>query len=359
MTDRVDEARPDASEQQTSLIRLLALLVRKRRLLIGLPLVAAIAALLVSLVLPERYTVEARFTPEYGRSGASTQLLGLASQFGVSLGGLGDNAESLDFYAELLESRELLRTAALTTYTFTDDDGRTLSGHLIELFDIEADTEAEAVFIAVNELDDLLGVRADPGAGIIIVEVSSPWPALSVALGQRLLELVNEFNLERRQTRASAERAFLESRVKETEHQLRTAEAELQQFLMENRRFQDPQLAFQQDRLEREVDRRQQMYTGLVQNLEQARLEEVRNTPVITVLDQPRMPAEQTAPNFVLNVALGLLIGALLAFAVVVGTDVAHHARASHPREFADLESAAREALGPLARRTRSRSGRP
>ncbi|MEJ2502445.1 MAG: hypothetical protein P8177_03875, partial [Gemmatimonadota bacterium] len=93
--------------------------------------------------------------------------------------------------------------------------------------------------------------------------------------------------------------------------------------------------------------------TALAQELEQARLAEVRNTPVITILDHPRLPAERTAPNYVLNIVLGLLLGGLLAIGAVVGGDLFQHARRSHPAEFADLEAATRDALGRLGRRRR------
>ena len=352
MIEPVDDGRTDAPGQQPSLIRLVAHMVRRRRLLIGLPLVAALAALGVSLLLPRLYTVEARFTPEQGRSGMSPQLAGIASQFGVNLGSLGDETESLDFYAELLESHELLRAAVLTSYGFRPQpDADSVRGSLVELLEIEADTEDEAIFEAVEELDDLVTVRADHAAGIISLEVSAPWPELSVLLGERLLDLVNRFNLERRQTRAAAERAFLDERIQEKERELRAAESDLEAFLLQNRRYQDPQLRFQEERLQRMVDLRQQVYVVLAQELEQARLAEVRNTPVITVLDHPRPPAERTSPNYVLNVALGLLLGGLLAVGAILGGDLLRYARRTHPREFADLEAATRDAMGRAGRR--------
>lgn len=343
---------PARDADSPSLIRLVALLVRRWRLLVGLPLVAALAALGISFLLPELYTVETRFTPERGRTGMSSQLMGLASQFGLDLGSMAENSETLDFYGELLESPELLRTAVLTPYTFTPEDReQPLTGTLVDLLEVKGDTEDERIYAAVEELDDLVLVRIDHNAGIVGMEVSAPWPQLSLLLADRLLELVNEFNLERRQTRAAAERNFLEGRAAEVGQQLEEAEAGLEAFLMQNRRFEDPRLRLEEDRLQREVDLRQQLFVGLSQNLEQARLAEVRNTAVITVLDPPRPPAEQTAPLYVLNVALGLLLGGLIALGAVLGGDILRHARADHPREFAQLDQALDEAFGRFRRK--------
>ncbi len=44
---------------------------------------------------------------------------------------------------------------------------------------------------------------------------------------------------------------------------------------------------FEHDRLERPVSMRQELVTAMAQAYEQARVDEVRNTPVITVIDQP------------------------------------------------------------------------
>lgn len=347
-TIRTPEAEvPLRQAESPSLIRLLTLIVRRWRLLVGLPLVAAAAALGVSFLLPGRFTVETRFTPEQATSGMSSQLMGLASQFGLDVGSMGENSETLDFYGELLESSELLRTAVLAEYSFTPRGAtEPLQGNLVELLEVKGDTEAERTYAAVEELDDLVVVRIDHNAAIVGVEVSAPWPELSVLLAERLLQLVNEFNLERRQTRAAAERRFLEGRVDEVGRQLGEAEAELEAFLMQNRRFEDPRLRLEQDRLERQVDLRQQLFVGLSQNLEQARLAEVRNTAVITVLDPPRPPAERTAPNYILNVALGLLLGFLIALGAVLGSDIIRQARASHPDDFAQLDAALRRAFG-------------
>jgi uncharacterized protein involved in exopolysaccharide biosynthesis len=64
----------------------------------------------------------------------------------------------------------------------------------------------------------------------------------------------------------------------------------------------------------------QQVYTTLVQSFEQARIAEVRDTPVLTVLQPPFMPPgpdERRLPLFLaLGLALGAMCGLVLAFVV-------------------------------------------
>ena len=298
----------------------LDLVRRYRRLLIGLPMLGLAGAVVVSLIMPKRFTVESRFMPESSGPDVS-RLAGVAAQFGFDLP-TGETGESVDFYAELLESHDLLRNVVLTEYTVpTRRD--TLHGNLVTLLDIGGDTPAERTRNAVDVLDDLVSVRPDPGAKMVSVRTSARWPELSVAINQRILALLNEFNMERRQSRAAAERAFLESRVREAESDLTSAEGSLERFLSENRRYREsPQLTFEFGRLQRRVDLRQQVYTALAQGYEQARVDEVRNTPVITVIDEPRGPARQTAPRLLVNAFLGLLLGGFVALTYVLAREL-------------------------------------
>lgn len=348
----------ETAPRDASLLALVALLVRRSRLLIAFPLLTGLAALGVSFLLPERHAIEARFIPETQGSNAS-RLAGLASQFGVNVGGV-ESGESTDFYAELLRSRELLRAAVLTEYALLPEGATdSIRGTLVELLKVDGDSPDERIYGAVQELDDMVTTRTDPSTRIVRLTTSAPWPMLAVLTSQRLLELVNEFNLERRQSRAAMERAFLDARVQEVGGELRAAEAGLERFLSENRRYEEsPQLRFEYGRLQRRVDLLQDTYTSLAQNHEQARLDEVRNTPVITVIDQPRLPAEQTAPNHTLNFVLGFLLGAALALGAIIGSDLTHRARRARPEDFAQLRSATREALGRGGRGGRVPAGK-
>ena len=334
--------RRDAAEADRSVFEFVTVLARNWRLLAGFPLLVAASAVVVSvLLLPRRYTVESRFIPESNGPNVS-RLAGLAAQFGVNIPG-GETTESIDFYAELLESQDLLRDVVLTEFAVRDRGGDSIRGNLVELLDADGDTPAEREREAVEELAELVIARPDPGANMVTLRTSAEYPSLAVAINTRLLGLLNEFNLERRQSRAAAEREFLESRVEEAATDLRAAEERLERFLSENRRYNEsPQLRFEEGRLQRVVALRQQLYTSLAQGFEQARVDEVRNTPVITIVDQPRGPARRTAPNIIVNGLLGLIFGLLLALGYIITREFFFAARQRNPAEFARLRAALR-----------------
>ncbi len=137
-------------------------------------------------------------------------------------------------------------------------------------------------------------------------------------IAEQLLRQVERFNLQTRQSRGAAERAFIEERVAAVQGELAEVEAALLAHIQSNRQITNsPELQFQRNQLQDEVASRRQVYTSLVQAYEEARISEVRDTPVLTVLQTPFAPP---APDdrgllirLVLGVVLGSLIGVLLA----------------------------------------------
>jgi uncharacterized protein involved in exopolysaccharide biosynthesis len=92
-------------------------------------------------------------------------------------------------------------------------------------------------------------------------------------------------------------------------------------FLEANRQWQDsPLLQFRHDGLQRKVTLRQTVLTTLVQSYEQARISEVRDTPVITVLQAPFLPPGPDPRRRVLSAALGIVLGGMagIVFAFLV-----------------------------------------
>lgn len=292
-------------DDEISLWEVLAVLVRRRRLIVSTTVLAVGAALAVAFLVADRYTTQASFRPQ-GSEASASQLMALAGQFGINVPGGGEEA-SPAFYAELLTSREILRRAADREYAI---EGLGMV-HLVDLLEIEEDTEALAVEEAIEELRDH-HVRIELGreSGILTVEVTTEWPELSKALTERLLDEIQVFNLETRRSQAAAERVFIEARVDSAQAALLGAEASMESFLQANRRYEDsPELIFQQERLQREISLRQQVYTSLVQALDEARISEVRDTPVITVLQAPFLPPGPDDRLWLLAIALGVALG--------------------------------------------------
>lgn len=366
-----DQSRPDRprsaeelgepGESGRSFVSILSLAVRRRRLLVGLPLAVFLAAILLSFLMPKEYTAQSRFLPET-ESEVPGDLAGIAMQMGLTAGA-GASGESLDFYGQLIRSHELLTEVILTDYVVAIEEGRdTVRGDLIALYRIDGDTPEERLKAAKQALEErYISVSPYRNANLLILRTQARWPALAEAVNRRILTLVNEFNLERRRSRAAQERDFLEGRLEQVRAELRGAEDELQRFVATNRGYREaPETSLQFQRLQRQVTFAEQTYSSVTQALDQAQVDAIRNTPVITVVDRPEGTALQTAPEPVTNGLLGLVLGGGLAIAWVLGGELLNGARRSNPREYADLQDVLGEMVSgwPWIGRRLRRSGR-
>jgi uncharacterized protein involved in exopolysaccharide biosynthesis len=340
-----------------SVTKVVNAVLRRRILLVWLPLSIMALVIILTLLSPPSYTARASFTPQQA-DGARSALAGLAAQAGLSVGTV-TGAQSPDFYAELIESRELLRSLVTTEYTVSLERSdwllrkhtETVTGDLTALLEIEREDPGRAREAAVERIRNLMVVTVSRASGIVTVRVSTPSPSLSAAILGRTLELVQEFNTEARQTQAAAERRFVEERLEETREEMLAADNALQRFLDQNRAFQQsPQLTFEYDRLHREMMRRQQLYASLAQAFEQARIDEVRNTPVVTVIEHPVEPALRDRRMLLIKAFLALIVGLLIAGTFALLGELVTNGRRGPAEDLNEFEVLKRETLDDLGR---------
>jgi len=301
---------------------------------------------LVSLLTPRHYTSRATFVPQEPMvpQGIFSQL---AAQYGF--GSLASGGEtSPQFYADLLRSTEILRQ--VVRHDFDPATPEDSAGTLLRYFDLEAD-ESYATMKAVEKLRDVLGVDVDRVSGVVRLEVHTKDPALSAAILQRMLDLVSDYNLRRRQSQARAEREFVERRLAEARVELAQAEERLAGFLRSNRRFEEsPELTAEEARLQRELSLRQELFLSLSQNYESARIEEVRSTPVITVIDRPADTIQPRRRGTIRKTALALIAGAFLGLGIAFGREYLELARTMRPGDYNRFAAAWSELAGRLRR---------
>lgn len=305
-------------EPTVSAGQLLLSALRGRHLIARAALLFGLVVAIPGLFAKRTYTASATFVPDSRRP--SNNLSGIAAQLGVPVPG-SDPTESPQFYADLVASRELLRRTAVQQYTPLDGDTTHRAPLTVVLGDGPSTSEAN-VLKAVDWLEASVTATVRPKTGVIALRVTAPNPRLAYEISSDVLQLINQFNLETRQSRAAKERQFAEARLLELKSDLRVAEDALSGFLARNRDVGNiPDLAFQRDRLAREVQLRQAVYSTMVQSYEQARLDEVRDTPVITVVERPRVPLRPDPRGLALRTLFAMLLGALVALIVIVLRD--------------------------------------
>lgn len=342
---------PAAGAEDLTLVRVMTQLLRDRRRILFWTALVGTIALVIALVTRPVYSADASFTPQVadaGRSGLSS----LAGQLGLSMP--GSAASQSQFYAELLRSHALLAPLATDTLTVPElgPGPRTFAS----LFKAEGSPERVAE-VFVEQATRASAVHVSIQTGTVSLRVTTPWRSVSLALANRMLRGVNEYNVRSRQSQAAEERRFVEARLAVARQEQRAAEDRLEGFLRANRQFVSPELTFARERLQREVNLQQALVSTLAQSYEDARIREVRDTPVITIVESPSASTLPDPRRRAFKVAVGLLLGALIGIVISLAKDAMARRSAvgdTETDEFLRQLRAARADLGRLFRRRRA-----
>lgn len=333
--------------ESLSLFRLGTILLAHWRLFVALPLTFFLGAAVLSLAKPPRYTSASRFLPE-GVQIASSDFSALIRQSGLrDMATASFGTRSPEFYVELLRSKELLSELAATRLPpVLAKPGRSVVADAVAMDVPDSVARRKA---AVNVLGKRLATAIEAKTGIITLTTVDRTPEMALFLNVRLLELINEFDLRKRQSQARAEREFIQTRLAEARTELEAAEAASEQFLRQNRDYRgSPELSSVAARLQRRVELRQGVYTSLAQALEQARIEEARNTPRVTIVDNPQHSVRRLGAGTTLNAIGGFTLGVLLALGIAFGSAYVQRERVERPQEYDEFRSMSRELRAEL-----------
>jgi uncharacterized protein involved in exopolysaccharide biosynthesis len=228
------------------------------------------------------------------------------------------------------------------------------SATLLSILTAGGEAVVDSLGPGVTKLSQRVSTSVDNLTGIVRLTVETEYPELSAHVANHFITVLNEFNARTRQSQARERRRFAEQRAEEAEAALRAAEDELRSFYERNRSLgQSPQLRFEEDRLQRQVDIRRDLFLSLEREYETARIQEVNDTPVITVIDPAVPPQRRAKPRrrlmVVVAVVLAGMFGVFWAFAAAYAERVRHRNDAEY-RDFLGIIHGLRPQLGPAGR---------
>ena len=330
-------------------------------------------ALTLALILPPTYRGTASFvTADAGLKLNTGGLSDLATDPGISgiatqlgLGSSRDRSESPLFYEQLLSSRELLTRLLLSRFPDPGvrpgaaDDSVTL----LSTLRIRDDDPQRALETAVKRLRRRMRVTVDLKTNLVGLTLDARSSRLAADAANRAVALVSAFNKEQRASRARARRDFLETRVAAAQAELRAVEDSQKAFYERNRSWQNsPSLIVEDRRLRRQVETASTLYLSLRQQYETARIDEVNNTPVITVVDRAVPPRRREWPRLSLMLATAAVLGTGLGALTAASGELAEHWAREHPEQAMLLRTTItrvlREIVGALPGRRRAARAR-
>ena len=203
-----DIGKPESDENEISLLELLVILAKHKKLILGTTFGVAVLSAVVSLLLPNIYTGTAKvLPPQQSQSTAAMmlgQLGGLAGLAGGSLGLKNPN----DLYVGMVKSR-------------------TVADSIIKRFDLqklyEKDTMVDTRKVLANNTTVLAGKD-----GLITIEFEDRDPSRAAAVANAYVEELDKLTQVLAVTEAAQRRLFFERQLQQAKEDLSEAEVALQ-----------------------------------------------------------------------------------------------------------------------------------
>jgi uncharacterized protein involved in exopolysaccharide biosynthesis len=355
----------------------LNLLIRWRRVLYLNVVVVTVLALVLSFVIPRKFTSRTAVFPILGEQGLSaiTQQLTRSSLSSlISFSAIPTLVTPSDYYAALLRMRSIQEQVM--------EENDLFDHYGVGTFEDAQEILSERVELTVSPV------------GIIEIMVTEESPELAQSVARSLVQSLDDFNQKAIMSRGRRMRVFVEGRLEDAraelaayedslrafqethrtvalEQELEMAievyaglkaealskeleldllrqvqdashpeiqrlERELQELGNQLRTFEEgsgkggfgvgfgtglsqlPEIALQYARLYREVTIKGEIYAFLIEQLEQAKVMESKDTPTLQVIDEPMRPERESAPRKArvvgLSLVLSLILGVLSAF---------------------------------------------
>ncbi len=339
--------------------RYLAAFRTRLRFILGVVGAATVLAAGVSILLPNWYRAKSTLLPptEGGESGFGL-LAGMIQSSALSNLGLATTSTPSDVFGEILKSRRLSEAA-------------------IEKFDYLKLYQRKDMDRAVKEFQRHLAIKVN-AAGLLDVSFEDHDPQRAADVTNYLVNELDRFNVDTYKTRGKRLRQFLEIRLADVQHQLTAAEERLltyerqhrvvsssetesakgvsdilaQKFNLETQRAyvsgfaapgsaerlnierqlealngeigKLPEIKMEGARIALDVEVQRKLLVLMSAQYEDARMQETRDTPTVTVLDAATPPHIKARPSRTI-IVLGAAFSALLGCAAWVA--------ASLPRE--------------------------
>ena len=220
-TATVHETELLAAEYTTHWATRASLLWDHRRILARVTAISLVVGLSVAFAIPKQYTAVTTIMPP-DQQGSSAMLLAALAGRGSGIGALGSLAGS--FLGE-----------HPTTALFIDLlQSGTVSGHLIERFDLKHVYHKRYNVDTAKHLAHVTKITDDKKSGVITIKVEDHDPVRARDLAQGYLDELNRLVTRTSTSSARQERIFIEQRLHRVQADLERAQLELSEFSSKN-----------------------------------------------------------------------------------------------------------------------------
>ena len=346
------------SDDEIDLLELVKTLWNGRRTIILSIVICTFLGVAIALLSPVQYTASTVMVPQLGGEGQSKLggLGGLAALAGINLDMNQGNELSPIVYPQIVNSipfqLELMKTplnfkdhaepvTLFDYYTIYNKSSVIeavkkytigLPGLLIkaikgkpEELKLPADSTNRPILLTADQvtvqkiLDGLVSLDLNAKDGYITLTTRMPEAMAAAQLAQKAQVLLQKYITEFKIEKTKANLNFIQERYDDTKAEFEKAQVSLAMATDRNKNFTSglPQI---------EIDRIQTRYTiafsvfqELAKQLEQAKIQVKKDTPIFTIVEPVTVPSEKSKPKKSMIVLIWLFLGGIIGMGIVFG----------------------------------------
>lgn len=304
-------------EDVITLMDIVLILVRQIKVIIITPtIICTFAIIYVLLILKPVYTSTSKIMSS-STGGTMSQASGLAAQFGINIP--TSKSETKWVYPEIIKSRTLSRSTLKRKFdTMEFGSQKTLLDILTNDIKSSNNDLATLEVLAVDKFLSMLNVNEDIKTSIVSLSVTASDPLFAQKINETIIEELDTHQRKYNKTKTTDTKQFIKERIIDTEKELIAAEENLKTFRDRNRRIENsPALQLEQQRFEREVAVLIGVFTTLKQQFETTKIEEVKETDYVVILDSPNLPIFSSVSKreiVIISGLIGIIIGIIFGF---------------------------------------------
>jgi uncharacterized protein involved in exopolysaccharide biosynthesis len=263
--------------------------------------VVAIIAIVLLLIFGKPYFTSCiTILPDYGNSSVMGNISGLAAMAGINVG----EPVSTEIYEKLLYSESVIKDVVNQKYV-TEKYSESIN--LVDYFEIEStdvqlssELQERSRFLQIKEslTESRIKTEIDRMTRALSISVTMPEAKLSSDVVNQLVKSLNKYITLDRQSTAREQSQYLKNRLIQVKDSLNMFENELLIFTEKNISITtSPRLLLEEIRLKRRVEIAQELFLSLTTQYELIKLEEVKETPVLNIMEKAEQPIKKSGPK--------------------------------------------------------------
>ena len=315
----------------------------KRLTYIKYSVIGAIVAIVIAFSIPKNYSVSVVLAPEPQSGSSMSGLSSIASFAGVNLGGMGEDAYTVDIYPSIVSSIDFLLSLSEIKVSPDELDGEMtyyeyLLKHtkrpwweypvswlksLMPKFGSESDSgSASSVgprrinkqqYAICEKIKGNVGCMVEDLTGVISVTAHDQDPEVAAVIADSVVTRLNRFILDYRTGKARAEYEYMSllgdsARVRYTAAQDRYVE-----FARRHTVATSPAVQAQLEFLQNEVSLAYSAYSTLVGQVQIAQSKIQETTPIYTVVEEGYVPLYADSPRKMLILVVVVFFACIIA----------------------------------------------